>query len=298
MSNNSNKDNAMLVQNAIRQLAPLCKYNGISSSVVWLSPENAKSLIAESIDGERNLSKLKVAEFDRLMKKGAFSLSWDPIVITESGTRVNANTRLNALALQSDDYRAPFLLLQGCPEDIHLIGDSGRKRSAADHAKRRFPRKANHHEREAVYNALYDLAVSSSQTVEYLERHATLDAKYSKDVEACLGTTTRAAATAAMVYALGVKKHRPLVESFVNDFQEGGRGKSYARKLREYMLQRGKDATPLECSQMMLFAIRKHIACGGKPKTDIGFGQRLKNGVPTPWVIRYDAAVDFFRAAS
>lgn len=277
--------------------------------IVQLSPADACCLIATSIAGERNLRPATVDKYLRLMQTGKFRLGWDAITITVDGKRVNAHHRLAALAKMPEDYRAEFILLTDAHPDIHLIGDEGRKRDDAGRAKRRFPNKKHHVEREACFSRLYDIVVSSSHDVGYEEKHEKLDAKYKCWVEKVLkipasedgrDTGVDSNVRAALAYALGFPQWHQEVLEFIEALKWGARGKSAGKALREVLKSaEGRTYTPTEKLQMTLYAVQWHLGVRPKRVTGIKFGHRQSRAFPRgEYAPRYDAAVAFFKDAA
>lgn len=279
---------------------------GPQVEIAHLTPADAKRLLSVDIEGERASDPSYVEMYERLMRDGRFELSWDAVVISTKGERLNGKHRLTALSRMPDSFAAPFVLLTNVPTEMHKHGDMGRKRTDAQIAARLYPKGRYHAEREALLSKLYDLVVSPSAKVQYEEKHAALDSKYTRDVERLLkcpaserGNVTgfSAATRAAIVYALGFRQYRAAVEEFLDQFRYGSRGRSHAKQLCEHLksAHRKVPYSRTELAHMTLYAIQQHIL---KSKKALALGRRLNtDGSRTVRADLYDSAIEFFRSA-
>ena len=291
-------------------------YKLLSVGVQWVSPEQAKRWVETDIEGERNIKPSQVAKHLRQMKEDyeegcckRFVLSWDPIVFGSDVRRQNARNRLRALAQMPDDYRAPFLVIRNAPKDMHLVGDQGRKRTAADQAKRHRPEQDKHAEREACYARIYDIVVSAGHSVDYVELHEKLEPRFGRFVEAVLSypasenktkTGVDSNVRAAVAVASSIPKYRSVVSRFMDEFLYGARGKSLGRDLQKKLTDKTLEFSPPEKLQMTLYALQQQIQCEGNPKQYLKVGKRGETHPRTGELFAdlYDAAVQFFKSSA
>lgn len=101
-----------------------------TSSIVEITPEDAKSLLARNVVHNRKVRKSRVATLAASMRSGEFGLSWDALACSTDGKFINGQHRLHAVI--ESGLPQKFLLIEGLPPGVYDFGDRPLPRNLAD----------------------------------------------------------------------------------------------------------------------------------------------------------------------
>lgn len=102
----------------------------ITSSVESITPHDAKELLAHN-HVNRNLRDGVVRAYKQDMDRGRWTMTGEPIQISEQGNLLNGQHRLTALSMSKVAF-LDMLVVRGLPEEAQLLMDQGAGRSVTD----------------------------------------------------------------------------------------------------------------------------------------------------------------------
>lgn len=105
--------------------------DGITYRVVTMTPELASTLLRLN-DGNRNRSDGVVSAYRADMRRHQWVYAADPIRISRTNRLIDGQHRCTAMAEQPEGTTEDFLVVTGLDDDVQLVLDQGKKRSAAD----------------------------------------------------------------------------------------------------------------------------------------------------------------------
>lgn len=103
--------------------------SGVIEQDIWdLTPSIAERFLKLNIKN-RPLSPQSIAKYRRDMESGRWVFAADPIRFDTTGSLIDGQHRLSALALCEDSTTIPFLVIRGLPNETQMVMDQGKKRT-------------------------------------------------------------------------------------------------------------------------------------------------------------------------
>lgn len=107
-------------------------YGNVITHVVNVTPAIARRWLDSNINNRRK-SQPQVVRYAADMKSGDWVFTGDPIRFHKSGTLIDGQHRLSAIAsIDDDEFSVPMIVIEGLGDDAQYAMDQGKKRTTGD----------------------------------------------------------------------------------------------------------------------------------------------------------------------